>query len=74
LANLYEYAIWCDEKLDKDGNVVDPATIIQQPKVTVAPSEQVVHIRASKEIPDTYETQVGEDRVIIAIRPFSVGK
>ena len=66
---LFEYAIWCDEKLDKDGEVVEKARVIQASRLMVATDEKAVGIRAAREIPAA-TADAAMDRVQISIRPF----
>lgn len=65
---LFEYAVFKDEKLDKDGEVVDAAKVIVSPTTVLAKDEKQVGLRAAKAIPDEYLDDL--DRVQVVVRPF----
>ncbi len=65
---LYEYAIIKNEKLDKDGEISDPADIVLKPTLVLAKTNKQVEMIAAKAIPD--ELMDDLERVEIVIRPF----
>jgi hypothetical protein len=65
---LFEYAVFKDEKLDKDGEVVDAAAVLVPPTVVLAKDEKLVGIRAAKAIGDEHMDDL--DRIQIVVRPF----
>lgn len=65
---LYQYAIWKDEKRDADDNVVEEATLLVEPKVMLAASEKHVGIVASRQIGEEHDKDL--DRINVIIRPF----
>lgn len=65
---LYEYAIIKQEKLDKDGDVVEAGAILVDPTYVLANSVAEVNIVASRAIP---EDAIGDlERITLAVRPF----
>lgn len=68
VARLYEYCVWCDEKFDKDGDVVEKAVVLVEPTVMVAENDKVVAMAAARGIPTEYEDKL--DRIQVAVRPF----
>ena len=65
---LFEYAVFKDEKLDKDGQVVDPAIVLVQPTTILAKDDKQVGLRAAKNIPDDQMDDL--DRIQVVVRPF----
>jgi hypothetical protein len=65
---LFEYAVFKDEKNDKDGNVVDDAEVLVMPTTTLAKTTDHVTIIASKAIKDEHMGDL--DRIQIVVRPF----
>jgi hypothetical protein len=65
---LFQYAVFCDEKRDKDGEVTDEASIITEPVTCLAKDDKEVALRAAKTIPDSYDDKL--DRVVVVIHPF----
>jgi hypothetical protein len=65
---LFEYAIIKDEKLNKDGEVIEPAAILVEPKFVLAKDEKQMAIIASKAISDDDMDDL--DRIQIVVRPF----
>lgn len=66
---LYEYAVWIDEKRDKQTDaVVDPAKVLVAPTTTIAKDDGQVAMIAARQIPTEYEDRL--DRVQISVRPF----
>lgn len=68
MAKLFEYAVFKDEKLNKDGDVVDVAVIIVEPTTVLARDEQQVGIQSAKAIPDEHIDDL--DRIQVVVRPF----
>lgn len=66
---LFEYAVFKDEKVNKDGDVVDAAVILVEPKVILAKDERQVGLRAAKALPDDISDD-DLDRVQVVVRPF----
>ena len=65
---LFEYAVYKDEKLDKDGEVVSPAVVLTQPTTILAKDDKQVGIRAAKSISEADMDDL--DRIQIVVRPF----
>jgi uncharacterized protein YrzB (UPF0473 family) len=65
---LYEYAVFKDEKLDKDGEVVDKAVVLVKPTTVLAKDERQVGILAAKSISDKDMDDL--DRIQVVVRPF----
>lgn len=65
---LYEYAVFKDEKKDKEGNVIDGATVLVPPTTVLASDDKQVGIRAAKAIPEEHMDDL--DRIQVVVRPF----
>lgn len=65
---LFEYAVWKDEKRDKDDEVVDKAVVLTEPVTVLAESEQHVGMLAARSLTD--EDMKDVDRINVVIRPF----
>lgn len=65
---LFEYAVFKDEKLDKDGEVVSAAVVLTEPTTILAKDEKQVGIRAAKSIPEEHMDDL--DRIQVVVRPF----
>lgn len=68
MSKLFEYAVFKDEKLDKDGEVVEAAVVLVEPITVLAKDEKQVGIRAAKAIPETEMDNL--DRIQVVVRPF----
>lgn len=68
MSKLFEYAVFKDEKLDKDGEVVEAAVVLVAPITVLAKDEKQVGIRAAKAIPETEMDNL--DRIQVVVRPF----
>lgn len=68
MAKLFEYAVFKDEKVDKDGNVVDPATILVTPTTITAKDDKQVGMMAARAIGEEHMDDL--DRIQIVVRPF----
>jgi hypothetical protein len=67
--NLYDLAVYCEEKRDHDGNVTEPGVIIVEPQTILATDERQAAMVAARMIPD--EFMDGKlDRVQVVVRPF----
>jgi hypothetical protein len=65
---LFEYAVWKDEKRDKDDEVVEKAVVLVAPKTVLAESDQHVGMIAAREVDEEHMKDV--DRINVVIRPF----
>jgi hypothetical protein len=65
---LFQYAVFKDEKLDKDGEVVDEAEVLVEPTTILGRSAEQVSLRAAMEIPAEHKADV--DRIKVVVRPF----
>lgn len=66
---LYEYAVICNEKRDKDGDVIEPAVIVVEPVTVLATDAAQAQMIAARAIPDEYMD--GKlDRLEVVVRPF----
>lgn len=68
MSKLFEYAVFKDEKLDKDGEVVEAAVVLVEPTTVLAKDDKQVGIRAAKAIPETEMDNL--DRIQVVVRPF----
>lgn len=65
---LFEYAVWKDEKRDKDDEVVEKASVLVEPTTVLAESDQHVGMIAARQIDESHMKDV--DRINVVIRPF----
>ena len=65
---LFEYAVWKDEKRDKDDEVVEQATVLTKPTVILAESESHVGMLAARSLKDADMKDI--ERINVVIRPF----
>lgn len=65
---LYEYAVWKDEKLDKDGEVVDPGAVLTPPTAILAQNDAHVGMIAARSLSEDDMKDV--ERITVSIRPF----
>ncbi len=65
---LFEYAVWKDEKRDKDDQVVEEAAVLTKPTTILAESEQHVGMIAARGIKEDQMKDI--DRIQVVIRPF----
>ena len=70
MARLFEYAVILNEKLDKDGNVTDPAEIIVPVTHVAATDESRVQMIAARAIPEELVANGKFDRLTVVVRPF----
>ena len=66
---LYEYAVICDEKRDKEGDRLESAEIVVEPTTILAKDEDQVQMVAARAIPDEYMNGKME-RLLVVVRPF----
>jgi hypothetical protein len=67
---LYEYAVILDEKLDKDGEVSDPASVVVEVNTILARDEEQARLIAARAIPDEFVSDGKIDRLVVVVRPF----
>jgi len=65
---LYEYAIFKNEKLDKDGDVKEKAEVIVPITLVLARNTEQAKTMAARAIPE--ENVKDLDRLTVAVRPF----
>ncbi len=65
---LFEYAVFKDEKTNKDGDVVDAAKILVQPVTILAKDEKHVGILAAQSIDASEMDNI--ERIQVVVRPF----
>ena len=65
---LFEYAVWKDEKRDKDDEVVEKAVILTEPTVILAETEQHVGMLAARSLSEDDVKDI--ERIKVNIRPF----
>lgn len=65
---LFEYAVFKDEKTNKDGDVIDAAVILVPPTTILAKDEKHVGIRAAQAISSNEMDNL--DRIQVVVRPF----
>ena len=70
MAQMYEYAVICNEKVDKDGEVVEPAEIIVPRTEVLARDEGQAQMLAARAIPEEFVSNGKFDRLMVVVRPF----
>lgn len=65
---LFEYAVYKDEKRDRDDEVVDAAAILIEPDYMLAKDIAEVNLKLSRMIPEAEVENA--DRISIVVRPF----
>lgn len=68
MLRLFEYAVICQPKLDKDGDTVEPGKVIVPVQTELAKDEGQVNLLAARQIPEEYADKL--DRVQVVVRPF----
>jgi hypothetical protein len=68
MAKLFEYAIYKDEKKDKDGEITDPAAVLVYPVCIMAKDEAQCAMIAARSLTDADMADI--DRIQVVVRPF----
>jgi hypothetical protein len=68
MAQLFEYAVFLDDKRDKDGEIVDEAKVLVEPTTVLAASQEHVAMLAARAVPEEHVANI--DRVKVVVRPF----
>ena len=69
MSQMFEYAVICQEKRDRDGDIVEPAEVVVPVTQVLASDEKQAQLLAARSIPEAY-TDGKLDRVQVVIRPF----
>lgn len=67
---LYEYAVLCDEKVDRDDEVVEEAAIVVPVTTVMARDDAQAQLLAARSIPDEFVKAGKLDRLTVVVRPF----
>lgn len=67
---LYEYAVICEPKFDKDGEEVEKGEIVVKPTTVLAKDDAQAQLLAGRAIPENYVNNGKLDRLVVAVRPF----
>jgi hypothetical protein len=70
MAELFDYCVICNEKRDKDGEVIEDAEIVVPVTSVVARDEGQAQMLAARAIPDEYVSNGKFDRLMVVVRPF----
>jgi hypothetical protein len=65
---LFEYAVIKEEKTDKDGVVVDPASVLVPITAVLARDIEQANMIAARAIPEAHIDDL--DRITVVVRPF----
>jgi len=65
---LFEYAVILEEKLNKDGEVVEEAEIVTEPTTVLADDQEQASLLAGRSIPEEYMAKI--KRLTVVVRPF----
>jgi hypothetical protein len=68
MLRLFEYAVICQPKADKDGDVVEEGAVLVPVTAQLAKDEAQVNMIAARKIPEEYLDKL--DRVQVVVRPF----
>lgn len=67
-AELFEYAVILQAKLDKDGDPVEEAELLVSPTTVLANDEGQAQMIAARAIPEQHMGKL--DRLTVVVRPF----
>ncbi len=67
---LYEYAVVLDEKEDRDGEVVEEATVVVPVTAVLARDDAQAQLLAARSIPEEFVKNGKLDRLTVVVRPF----
>jgi hypothetical protein len=67
---LYEYAVVMDEKLDRDDEVTEEATVVVPVTAVLARDDAQAQLLAARSIPEEYISTGRLDRLTVVVRPF----
>lgn len=70
MATLFEYAVLLAEKVDKDGETVEPAKIVVPVTAVAARDKDQAQLLAARAIPDELASNGQLDRLVVVVRPF----
>lgn len=68
MLKLFEYAVICQPKTNKDGDVVEEGLVLVPVTSLLAKDESQVNMIAARQIPEEYLDSL--DRVQVVVRPF----
>lgn len=68
MARIFEYAVFKDEKLDKEGEVSEKAMMLVDPTTILADDDKQVSMLAARSIDETHMKDI--DRIRVVVRPF----
>lgn len=67
---LYEYAVVLDEKLDRDDEITEEATVVVPVTAVLARDDAQAQLLAARSIPEEYVSNGKLDRLTVVVRPF----
>ncbi len=67
---FYEYAVVLDEKEDRDGEVVEEATVVVPVTAVLARDDAQAQLLAARSIPEEFVKNGKLDRLTVVVRPF----
>ena len=70
MSQLYEYSVFLDEKRDKDGEIVEEASVIVPVTAILARDEAQAEMLAARAIPEDVISGGKMDRLTVAVRSF----
>jgi hypothetical protein len=65
---VFEYLVYKDEKIDKDGEVVDKASMLTEPTTVFARDKEQAALLAARSIKE--DDVIDIDRIKVVVRPF----
>lgn len=70
MATMFEYAVICQEKRDKDGEITEEASVVVPVTAILARDEGQAQMLAARTIPDEMVSSGKLDRLVVVVRPF----
>jgi len=70
MATMFEYAVFVNEKRDKEGELVEEAEVVVPVTAIAARDEAQAQLIASRAIPDELISGGKMERLMVVVRPF----
>ena len=70
MATMFEYAVFVNEKRDKEGELVEEASVIVPVTAIAARDEDQAQLIAARAIPDEVVKNGKMERLMVVVRPF----
>jgi hypothetical protein len=70
MATMFEYAVFVNEKRDKEGELVEEAEVVVPVTAIAARDEDQAQLIAARAIPDALVKNGKMERLMVVVRPF----